>query len=280
MPRKPTSDGLVRVGPDYFRPCDEPTRDLLLSGLYEAPERFAAKRYIRRDLPVVEFGGSLGVVACAVNRQLKDPKRHVVVEANPEILPILRENRDPNRCEFEIVHGAAGAPGGTVRFYVGRDTLSSSSVAATQKSVEVPVVTLEEILKSHAFERCGLICDIEGAELDLIRNELATLKSQVEIFIVEFHPRISGTEAMEESLRLLKENGFEPLLRHIDYVCVEEHRAEARGIDDGPIFSWIGHRHRRQPGASGRRTGARQARVHRAARRYADGASAVGRTAS
>lgn len=114
------------------------------------------------------------------------------------------------------MHGAAGAPGSTVRIYIGNDTLSSSSIAATQKSVDVATITLGELLEMRGFDRCAVICDIEGAELGLIRDELATLKSRVEVFIVEFHPGINGPQAVEESLRLLKENGFEPLLRHID----------------------------------------------------------------
>ncbi len=88
--------GLVRLGIQTFRPSDTPTRELLLSGQYESPERRACRRYIRADLPVVEFGACLGVVACSVNRRLKDPRNHVVVEANPHLLPILAENRDRN----------------------------------------------------------------------------------------------------------------------------------------------------------------------------------------
>ena len=46
-------------------------------------------RSLRRDLPVVELGGSIGVVACVTNRLLKDRKAHLVVEANPLAIPHL-----------------------------------------------------------------------------------------------------------------------------------------------------------------------------------------------
>ena len=208
--------GLVRVGACAFRPSDEPTRRLLLRGEYEAPERIATKRYIRRDIPVVELGASLGVVSCLVNRRLRNRKNHVVVEANPALLPILAENRDRNRCEFDIVHGAAGAEGSTIRFYMGSDALNSSSLARTERSVEVPVISVAEIVKLRGFERCALVCDIEGAELNLLRAELATLQGHVEMFIVEFHPAINGQDSLEAACLLLRKHGFHKMWQQRD----------------------------------------------------------------
>jgi FkbM family methyltransferase len=132
----------------------------------------------------------------------------VVVEANPDMLPFLRENRDRNWCKFEISHGAAGADGKSIRLYLGNESLSSSAIAVAAKSVEVPGVRLTDLVESRNFERCALICDIEGAELNLIRSEMNTLCSRVEVIIMEFHPGINGVGAAEEAHRLLKDHGF------------------------------------------------------------------------
>jgi hypothetical protein len=45
----------------------------LITNQYELPERHAVVRYLRRDLPVIELGGSMGVVACVTNKLLTDP---------------------------------------------------------------------------------------------------------------------------------------------------------------------------------------------------------------
>ena len=111
--------GLIRAGTQRFRASDAVTRERLLNGDYELPERFAVKRYLRPSTPVVELGASLGVVSCAINRRLSNPERHVAVEANPAVLPILTGNRDLNGCRFEIVHAAAGAEGDVITFYIG-----------------------------------------------------------------------------------------------------------------------------------------------------------------
>jgi FkbM family methyltransferase len=199
--------GLIRLDGCVFQ-SDPGSREWLPNGAYEGPERFAAKRYIRRDIPVVEFGGSLGVVACVLNRRLKNPGHHIVVEANPQILPTLLENRNRNHCNFEILHGAAGGVGKSVRIWIGESALASSAIATAGESIEVPALTLADILQSRAFGRCALICDIEGSEIDMIRAEIDTLRSQVEVFIVEFHPGISGLGPVEKARLLLKDKGF------------------------------------------------------------------------
>jgi FkbM family methyltransferase len=200
--------GLVRVGVQAFRPADAVVREWLLSGRYEAPERKAVKRYVDPGIPVIELGASIGVVSCVVNRRLDNPRRHVVVEANPALLPILEENRDRNRCQFEIIEGAAGMEGSEIVFYIGDDALCSSALSRSGKSVKVPAVTLGHILDDRSFPRCSLICDIEGAEIGLIHNELNTLRTRVKVFIVEFHAVTSGADKVAAAERLLTGNGF------------------------------------------------------------------------
>ena len=85
---------------------DESMRAQLFTNNYEVEERRAVARYLRRDLPVVELGGSMGVVACVSNKLLKNKAAHLVVEANPLAIPHLELNRNLNRCQFEIINRA------------------------------------------------------------------------------------------------------------------------------------------------------------------------------
>jgi len=208
--------GLMRVGTCFFRCPDEESRTLILEGIYEAPELFAVQSFVRRDLPVVEFGGSLGVVACLLNQRLRKPQNHVVVEADPELISILSENRNRNHCRFEIIHGAGGASGSPARIYLSSGTLCASLNLTGDRFVDVPAITLSNILQEKGFGRCALVCDIEGAESRLIRDELETLQSRVETMIVEFHPKITGPDDVENSRRLLAERGFQQVWTGLD----------------------------------------------------------------
>jgi FkbM family methyltransferase len=201
--------GLLRVGLCLFR-ADAEAKRFLIAGNYEGAERVASRRFIRRDIPVIDLGGSLGVVSCLINRRLRDPRRHVVVEANPDTLSVLTANRDRNRCRFEIVYGAIGGTGETTPVYFGTGALTASTTGSG-RSIDVPTVTLSGILRVRRFEACAVICDIEGAEIDLIASEIATFQRHVEVFIVEFHHWISGPARITEATRLLIEAGFEEI---------------------------------------------------------------------
>src|SRR5882672_2309936 len=105
-----------RIGLD--NPLSKRFHNLLTSGIFESPERHAIKTFLDPSLPVVEFGGCIGVVACMTNRRLRDAARHVVVEANPEIAPLLEANRKRNRSRFFIVEKAIGYGSDFVTFHL------------------------------------------------------------------------------------------------------------------------------------------------------------------
>ncbi len=73
----------------------------ILRGKYEINERQALS-WIDPSLPLVECGAGLGIVACLANRRLKNPTHHVLVEANPALLPVLARHRALNGCQFEV----------------------------------------------------------------------------------------------------------------------------------------------------------------------------------
>lgn len=179
-----------------------------LFGRYEKPERQALKKFLDPEVPVVEFGAAIGVIACLTNKRLSDPKKHVVVEANPDLLPLLEENRDRNNCQFTILHRAVAHECEQVTFYQCQNYLGSSAHAVTGKLISVPATTLLEVLNSFSFERCSLVCDIEGGEADLVRHEAETLAQRVGTLIVEVHPWALGEAVVQNMLAELGRIGF------------------------------------------------------------------------
>jgi len=200
------------------------TRDLLLSGRYELPERTAIRKYLRRDEPVVEFGANMGVVACTTNRLLRDPPRHLVVEANPDLIPLLNTHKRMNSSVFSVWHGAVAYGMPKISFAIQSDTLASSLHLAGGRVVTVPTVTLAEILRERSFERAAVVCDIEGAEFALLEHEATTLSRYCTTFIVEVHavPGIADPHSFFESA--MKDAGFERLERTHDTHVYENRR--------------------------------------------------------
>lgn len=202
-------------------------KGLLWLGIYESKERYAAARFVIASLPVVEFGAAVGVVGCLCNRFLADPKMQVSVEANPSLIPTLERNRDINGRDFTIVHGAVAYGVQTVEFGVA-DRLLASSIGAdgAVRTVAVPAVSLASVLSNAKFELCTLICDIEGAEVQLVSAEADVLRRCVRMLMLELHPAMVGATASAAIGTRLHELGFLPVWHKGD-VWVFENRSLA-----------------------------------------------------
>jgi FkbM family methyltransferase len=193
----------------------------MLTNDYELPERRAVARYLRRDLPVVELGGSIGVVACVTNKLLKDRTAHIVVEANPLAIPHLQRNKQLNRCEFEIVNSAIAYGVATVTFRPSSEMCGSSITSeGDEPPVTVPTAQLRDLVRHHGFSRFTLVCDIEGLEYDLVCHEADVLKN-ADTIIMETHARLIGeckvssmmTRLQELGFRIIEETGFVVVLQ-------------------------------------------------------------------
>jgi FkbM family methyltransferase len=201
--------------------ADGVTRIELITNKYEKHERRAIRRYIRRNLPVVELGGSMGVVACVTNKILKDRTAHLVVEANPLAIPHLELSRKMNGCKFEIMNRAIAYGADTVTFRPSSNMCGNSITAdGDQLPVTVATAQLGGLVRDREFGQFNLVCDIEGIEYDLVCHE-AEILEQADTIIMETHARYIGVDKyrlmMEklESLgfKIVEESGFVAVLR-------------------------------------------------------------------
>ena len=197
------------------------TRDKgrLDAGLHEAGEIGLARRTLLPELPVVELGGGIGVVSCLINRRLNHPDRHVVVEANPELIPTLEANRRLNDCRFRIRNVALAY--GTPEVSLAIDSFAASRIGGAGRQVAVATVSLAGLLEEVPLERINLVVDIEGAELDLVEHESALLADRARTLIVETHPRLTGLEPTVRMRATLANLGFVEMARVRDVFAFE-----------------------------------------------------------
>lgn len=162
---------------------------MLLAGTYEAPEAELVIRHMPADRPVIEFGGSLGVVSALVRSRLAPDTRQVVVEANPDVLPTLKNNlrRQVGGARAEVVHAALAYDRETVTFTVSSNVHASSLDARRAgREVEVPVVTLADCLDRLGMQGATLIADVEGAEIDMAERDADALRC-IDLALIEIH---------------------------------------------------------------------------------------------
>jgi len=176
---------------------------------YEKGERQIIQKYLTPNEPVIELGGSLGVISCMVNRQLKAPDKHIVVEANPVVVPTLKKNRDANGCQFAIIEAAIGYGSDTVTFFSNGLSLCGSIYLGGGEKWEVPTKTLQSVAEDAGFDRFTLICDIEGSEIGMIEHEMDFIREHVGLLLMETHEDTPYGEAgVKLVLETLAASGF------------------------------------------------------------------------
>ena len=181
----------------------------LAFGIYEMEERALIKRWLPSEFPVLEFGGGLGVVSCLLNRKLANPFQHLVVEANPAMITLLEHNRDINCRKFKVINKAIGCDGDHVdlnidiQFYA--SSIKGQSVGRTAR---VRTATASSLMIEMDFAEAGIVCDVEGAEVDLISREIPTLGSRIKFIMAEMHPKIVGEDVVRSLMNDLTAFGF------------------------------------------------------------------------
>ena len=183
-------------------------KGLLILDRYEKPERTAVQLFVDPGMPVIELGGSIGVVACITNRLLADPAKHIVVEPNAALIPLLEENRRRNDCGFTILPYAYAYGSDEVMFASHRNFLTSTTVQKSDHSVPVKATNLQSILEENGIERFTLICDIEGSEVQLLEHEGALIGKRAATIIIEMHQKLYGLQRRCELLTKIENLGF------------------------------------------------------------------------
>jgi FkbM family methyltransferase len=167
--------------------------------IVEAAEQKMVKEFIHEDDVVLELGARYGSVSCTINDILKNRKNQVSVEPDYRIWSSLENNRNSNRCGFEIVKG-----------FVSRQKLNIvargyDTTFTTDETSNVECLTLEEIENKFNLKFNVLVADCEGF-LEIFFEENPSLYSSLDKIIFEADREdFCNYEILRENLR---NNGF------------------------------------------------------------------------
>ncbi len=170
------------------------TRARIYLRKYEQAETTLVRKYLMPDVPVIELGCGIGVVAREVMARLKAGKPYIGLEANPELVAIARTNLERiNRTNWQVQHAAIAGkcePGETIRFAItdGNFRFSSTDLVDQPgtKVIDVPVTTLSKIVEQNSWDNFQIVSDIEGAERQFIKHDTAAMERCVQL-VIELH---------------------------------------------------------------------------------------------
>ena len=188
-------------------------------GIYESAETRMIRGLLHGSTAVVELGSSLGVTSAHIAALMAPGGRLVCVEANPRLLPGLRERlaRRTGSLQVDFIHAAvAGHCDGAVLALSPR-TMSSrlGAIRPHHTAVGVPTVTLREILRRTGVSDFDLVSDIEGAESAFLLQDPDVLR-RCRRAVIELHDTTVDGRAVpiSELLDALVAAGLRVIRRH------------------------------------------------------------------
>ena len=140
----------------------------------------------------------------------------VVVEANPDTIPVIQETHTLNNVKALVLNGVAMPDCGKesfIPFYVRSDFWASSLSPEPwvySREVSVPCLYFKALLATH--QPSLLICDIEGGEANLL-GSIPCMPS-VQKIVLELHQDVTCAEGIRDIFLNLSKQGFayDPLL--------------------------------------------------------------------
>ena len=166
----------------------------ILAGRYEQQEATLVERYVPDGSDVLELGGGIGFITAITEKTTDDLGTHVVLEVNPDLLPMLRQVKTVNELQVIIDPVAYSSSADTVRLESG-NTFTQSSIEESDTDGEtIPAKSLEALIEEYDLNDFALIADIEGAEAELLDEEFETMASHCPIVILELHRSSLGED--------------------------------------------------------------------------------------
>lgn len=185
-----------RVGPRV--------RQSLYSERYERGEVFALLAHLDATDRVVEFGSGLGLLTILAARRAGS-HRVWSYEANPRLLPLIREHCRLNGVEPHLRHGAVGVGLGSAVLHLGEEHSSSSILEPATTAVRTVVPRLDAAEEVERFRPTFLVVDVEGGEAEIIPR---IAWEGIDKLLLEIHPEVLPSGEEGRILRHLSAQGL------------------------------------------------------------------------
>lgn len=198
----------VCINPD--NPALSPSmRARICSANYEVHEARCVTTLVEPEEIILELGGGIGYISSLVWNTGR-ASQIVVVEANPDTIPVIQETHTLNNVKALVLNGVAMPDCGKesfIPFYVRSDFWASSLFPEPwgySREVSVPCLDFKALLATH--QPSLLICDIEGGEANLL-GSIPCMPS-VRKIVLELHQDVTGAEGIRDIFLNLSKQGF------------------------------------------------------------------------
>ncbi|PJR11332.1 FkbM family methyltransferase [Sinorhizobium meliloti] len=183
-------------------------RESITAGRYESKEATQVEKLLKEGDRVLEIGSGLGFISTIAAR---DPRTEDVLcyEADPRLISFIKSVHELNGIKKATVRNVAlttDLSQKELTFYVRKDFWGSSFAKAAgeyESTAIIPTQSFNEVVQQ--FRPTFIVCDIEGAELDLFFN--ASLFGVTRV-LMEIHSRVLGRAGVKRLFDAMSARDF------------------------------------------------------------------------
>uniref|UniRef100_A0A6C0KVA9 Methyltransferase FkbM domain-containing protein n=1 Tax=viral metagenome TaxID=1070528 RepID=A0A6C0KVA9_9ZZZZ len=184
--------GTDRLASLYRVLATYPNSDIHARYEIERPEQEMIAKYLPNECCVLEMGGESGTTSLIINKILKDPTKHVLVEPSQNSIPKLIKTQEIYQTQFKVAHG-----------FVGRNRSSHEALWDECKYRQMFDLCDLEKMVGQPFD--VLVVDCEGAFYNIL-EDMPEILDSVKLIIIE----MDGPDDKVPIIRnKLLQNGFE-----------------------------------------------------------------------
>lgn len=196
-------------------PTDISHKAITFLGFYELPVSWRIAQLAKAGGLMVDVGANYGYYSCLWTAA-KDKNRVIAFEASPINFSAFQLNLQRNNIteQVDLHKMAVGKEAGSLPFTLGSDEQSGWGGLLTQNqdgAIEVPVVSLDDLLKDSYQHIDVLKIDTEGADTWVLQGAENLLRSRKisHIFFEENIPRMSDLGIKSgEAQNLIQQCGY------------------------------------------------------------------------
>ena len=148
-----------------------PNSDIHNRAGIERPEQELIAKFLPNDCCVLEMGGESGTTSLIINKILKDPTKHVLVEPARNSIPKLEYVKRLYNASFNIAHG-----------FVGRNRAEHEKLWDECKTCKMFDITDLENMVNQKFD--VFVIDCEGAFYNIL-HDIPEILDSVKLIIIE-----------------------------------------------------------------------------------------------
>jgi hypothetical protein len=163
-------DGLTQVYTNIKKQC--PSFDINLLLHHERPEQELLAKFLPKNSTVLEFGAGQGSTSIVIDKILKDPINHVVIDPSRTAVANTELHKKQTMSQFQIVHG-----------FMAQNRDFQEQLWDECKSVQnVSLAFCKNLVGGRAFD--VLVVDCEGAFLGVVRD-FPELLTEATLILIE-----------------------------------------------------------------------------------------------